>query len=175
MILMLAVDENFSIGLNGDLLFHLKKDLKRFKETTMGKTLVMGRKTMDSLPGGRPLKGRRHIVITNNPDYSNEDAVVLTDIDRLSDLIKEMGEDEKDVFLVGGANLVDQLLNKCHKAYITKVHKVYDDFDAAIPNLDKLDNWRLVDKSDLIEERQGDETYSFHYLTYENTDYIEND
>lgn len=175
MILMLAVDENFSIGLDGDLLFHLKKDLRRFKETTMGKTLVMGRKTMDSLPGGHPLKGRRHIVVTNNPAYSNKDAIILTDIDKLSDLIKELGEDEKEVFLVGGASLVSQLLDSCHKALITKVHKVYDKFDAAIPNLDKLANWKLVEKSDLIEEKQGDETYSFHYLTYVNTSYVGND
>lgn len=170
MILMLAVDNNFSIGVKGDMLFHLKKDLKRFQEITSGNILVMGRKTLESLPGSKPLPNRTHVVLTNQSDYRNHDAIIVSDMDKLEEKITEINPNsEKKVFLVGGGNLVRQLLDKCEKAYITKVDKNYDNFDTSIPNLDKLDNWKLISKSEEITEQQADETFRFKYLTYINT------
>ena len=171
MILIIAVDKNFSIGYKGDMLFHLKTDLKRFKEITSGHIMVMGRKTLESLPGGKPLPNRTHIVITSDKNYKNEDAIVLNNINDLDSLLKEINTDNRDVFLIGGGNLVDQLIDKCDKAYITLVNKEYTQFDTAIPNLEKLDNWELVGQSDLKTETQGDEKFEFVYNIYKNLDH----
>ncbi|MDO5026546.1 MAG: dihydrofolate reductase [Tissierellia bacterium] len=172
MILMLAVDNNFSIGLKGDMLFHLKKDLARFQNITSGNILVMGRKTLESLPGSRPLPNRTHLVLTKNDNYKNHDAIVLSKIDELDQKLKEINPNQqKQVFLVGGGNLVAQLLDKCHKAYITKVDKTYENFDTKIPNLDRLDNWELVEESDQVIEYHQDEKFTFKYLTYVNKNY----
>lgn len=170
MILMLAVDNNFSIGMSGDMLFHLKKDLKRFQNVTTDNILVMGRKTLESLPGSKPLPNRTHLVLTKQKDYKNKDAIILSNIDELDDKLTQINlNSEKEVFLVGGGNLVRQLIDKCEKAYITKVDKNYDSFDTSIPNLDKLNNWELVSESEEIIEQQGDEIFKFKYLTYINT------
>ena len=172
MILIIAVDKNFSIGYKGDMLFHLKKDLARFKRITSGNIMVMGRKTLESLPGGKPLPNRTHIVLTGDASYKNHDAITLNDPERLDDLLKEIDPDgEKEVFLIGGGNLVAQMLDKCDKAYITKVDRSYPDFDTAIPDLDRLENWELVSESEVEEEVQGDEVYHFTYNEYVNRDF----
>lgn len=174
MILMLAVDNNFSIGLDGDMLFHLKKDLKRFQTITSGNILVMGRKTLESLPGSKPLPNRTHLVLTGNKAYKNHDAIVLSDIDKLDEKLEEINPDvkeKKEVFLVGGGNLVSQLLDKCEKAYITKVDKSYENFDTQIPNLDQLDNWEVVQESEQEVEYHKDEEFRFRYVTYKNKNF----
>lgn len=172
MILMLAVDNNFSIGVNGDMLFHLKKDLKRFQNITSGNILVMGRKTLESLPGSKPLPNRTHLVLTSNPSYKNHDAITLSDIDKLDEKIAKINPNsDKEVFLVGGGNLVKQLLDKCSKAYITKVDKTYENFDTSVPNLDELDNWEQVDESEVMTEMHGDEEFKFKYVTYINKNF----
>lgn len=170
--IILAVDNNFSIGVDGDLLFHLKKDLKRFKEITEGNIMVMGRKTLESLPGGKPLPNRIHIVVTSNIDYKNGDAIVVNDIEEIDEKVKEINTDGKEVFLIGGGNLIEQLLDKCQMAYITKVDKSYENFDTHIPNLDQLENWELIDVSEKqCEEYQG-EMLEFTYNTYRNKNYF---
>lgn len=171
MILIIGVDRNFSIGVDGDMLFHLKKDLKRFKEITSGHIMVMGRKTLESLPGSKPLPNRTHVVITRDGNYVNHDAIVVTDVSKLDDKLKEMNVDNKKVFLIGGGNLVDQLIDKCEYAYITLVYKAYERFDTAIPNLEKLENWELIEQSDLQTEIQGDDVFEYTYNVYKNKNF----
>lgn len=171
--LILAVDNNFAIGINGDMLFHLKADLERFKKITTGNIMVMGRKTLESLPGGKPLPNRTHIVLTKNKEYSNHDAIVVNSIKEINDKIKEISIDNKEVFLIGGGNLVKQLLDQCQMAYITKVNKNYDNFDTFIPNLDKLDNWQLLETSDIQSEIYKGEKLEFTYNIYINKDLYE--
>lgn len=169
MILMLAVDKNFSIGYDGDLLFHIKKDLARFQKFTSGHILVMGRKTLESFPGKKPLPDRTNLVITNDKNYTNHDAVVLNDINNLDEKLQEINPDgDKLVFLVGGGNLVKQLLDKCHLAYMTKVDYECEEFDTSIPNLDQLENWKLVEESPEMSGKQKGEEIKYKYLTYIN-------
>ncbi len=165
--LIFAVDNNFSIGLKGDMLFHLKKDLARFKKITMGNILVMGRKTLESLPGGKPLKGRTHIVLTRNKDYKNHDALVINDLSQLDGLLEKLNpQGEKEVFLIGGGDLVGQLIHKCDTAYITKVDKTYSDYDTQIPNLDLSKDWKLIDQSETMVEEQKDQVFHYTYNKY---------
>ena len=165
--LIFAVDNNFSMGLKGDMLFHLRKDLKRFKSITMGNILVMGRKTLESLPGSKPLEGRTHIVLTRNKDYKNGDAHIINSLDDLDQLIESLNpQKDKEVFLIGGGDLVGQLIDKCDTAYITKVDKTYSSYDTQIPNLDELDEWKLVEKSEVQVEEQKNETFHYTYNKY---------
>lgn len=171
MILIMNVDRNFSIGYKGDMLYHLKTDLKRFRDITTGHIMVMGRKTLESLPGAKPLPNRTHIVVTSNKNYKNEDAIIVNDIEKLDDVIKDIQEAGQEVFLIGGANLIDQLLDKCRLAYITKTDKAYELFDTQMANLDKLDNWKIIEVSEIHEEIQAGELFQFKYVTYRNTNF----
>lgn len=167
--LILAVDNNFSIGIKGDMLFHIKKDLQRFKDLTTGNIVIMGRKTLESLPGGKPLKNRIHIVLTSDKNYEMKDCSIVHSTEEIFEKVKEINpQNEKEVFLIGGGNLVAQLLDKCEEAYITKVDKDYKNFDTSIANLDLLENWKLVEKSEVLEENQGDENFSFTFNRYKN-------
>lgn len=169
MILIIAVDNNFSIGYKGDMLFHLKKDLKRFKEITLGNIMVMGRKTLESLPNAKPLPGRTHIVLTSDKEYKNDEAIVVNSVNEIFQKIKEINPNQdKKVFLIGGGNLVKQMIDNIEIAYITKVNKNYELFDTQIPNLEKLENWELIEKSELQEEIQGEELFNFTYNIYKN-------
>lgn len=169
MILIIAVDNNFSIGINGDMLFHLKTDLKRFKDITSGHIMIMGRKTLESLPNGNPLPDRTHIVLTRDKKYRNHDSIVVNHISEIMPKVKELNpNNEKEVFLIGGGDLVEQMLDECEYAYITKVDKSYQNFDTAIPNLEKLSNWELIEKSEIHTEIKDGEVFEFTYNVYKN-------
>lgn len=118
--LIVAVDKNWGIGREGKLLFHIPADLKFFKEKTLAKTVVMGRKTLDSLPDGKPLQGRRNIVLTRGSslEYADELTVVhsFEELFRIIDI-----DNSSDVFLIGGAELYNALLMYCDTLYITEV------------------------------------------------------
>lgn len=150
--IIFAVDKNWSIGLKGDMLFHISTDLKRFKEITMGNILLMGRKTLDSLPNSKPLPGRTNIVVTRNKAYKNDPAIVVHSLDEAYDLIDNLNKDnDHDVFCIGGGNLVRQVFDKCDYAYITKMDKAYENWDTNIPNLDELDDWEIESESETME------------------------
>lgn len=163
MILIFGVDNDFNIGYKGEMLHTLKEDLKHFKNVTKGHIVVMGRKTLESLPGGRPLKNRTNVVLTTDTTYQPDNAVVLHSLEALKMyLAEEVARTEQRVFLIGGGHLVAQLYDQCDYAYITKADISYDDVDTAIPNLDKDPNWRLLATSELMTE--GSLTY--RYLEY---------
>ena len=147
--LILAADRNWAIGKDGDLLCHLPGDLKYFKEKTVGKTVIMGRGTLESLPGKKPLPKRENIVISGNPDYAVPGAVVLHSHEELFDYIRDKDSDE--VVVMGGGRVYRELLPYCDTCYITRI---YDSFDADtwFVNLDEMPEFEIVWQSELQEE-----------------------
>lgn len=147
--MIVACDRNWGIGKDGHLLCHLSGDLKYFKEMTMGKTVVMGRVTLESLPGGKGLPGRRNIVITRNPEYQAENAEVVHDFDELRDALKDTDTD--DVFVIGGAKIYEQMLPMCTNIYVTKIDEAFD-ADRHFRNMDGSVRYDLESTSEEMEE-----------------------
>ncbi|MBU5438843.1 dihydrofolate reductase [Tissierella sp. MSJ-40] len=164
MILIFAVDNNWNIGYDGDMLFKISEDLKRFRRLTEGNIIIMGRKTFESLPDKRALPNRINIVITRDKEYSASDVIVINSLEELFPLLEKLNHDnEMNNFVIGGGNIAQQLISYCHKAYITKVFKTFEVADTLIPNLDLDDDWKIVNES---------EVYSQDDLFYKYVDYI---
>ena len=153
--LIAAVDEHWALGKGGDQLVYISQDLKRFKTLTTGHPVILGRKTMATFPGGRPLKGRRNLILSRNPDFAPEGAEVYPDLDSL------LAQAPEDSCVIGGASVYKALLDKCDTAYITKIHKAYP-ADCWLPDLDADPNWTLAEESEPLEE----DGLMFHYATY---------
>ena len=154
--LIAAADARWGIGKDGKLLVSIPADMKYFQSTTSGHTVIMGRKTLESFPGHKPLKNRRNIVLTRQEDYAVEGVEVVTDIEQALDLVKDQNPDE--VFCIGGAEIYRQFLPYCDKALITRIDHVYD-ADAYLPDLDRDPDWKLVRESE--EQIFFDLTYHF--------------
>lgn len=158
--LIFAVDRNWNIGYDGDMLFKISKDLQRFRMFTENNIIIMGRKTFESLPDRKALANRINIVITRDKEYEAEDIIVVHSIDELFPLLKELDPgNEMEVFLIGGGNLTYQMLDYCNYAYITKVNKAFDSSDTLIPNLDEDQNWKIVKESEV--DYQDDLEYKY--------------
>ena len=143
--LIVAVDKNWAIGCGNRLLVSIPVDMKFFRETTMGKVVVMGRKTLESFPGGQPLKNRTNVVITRDKNYKVKDAVVVTSVEEALKELKTYGEDE--IYVIGGESIYRQLLPYCKTAYVTKIDHAYE-ADTYFPNLDEMDDWRMTGITD---------------------------
>ena len=113
-----AVDKNWAIGKNNELLVRIPMDQKFFRETTTGKVVVMGRKTLESFPNGLPLKNRTNIVLTHNLAYQVKDAIVVHSMEELHRELEKY--DTNDVYVIGGQKIYEQLLDECDVAHITK-------------------------------------------------------
>ncbi len=143
--LIVAVDKNWAIGLKNDLLVSIPQDMKFFRETTKGKVVAMGRKTLESFPNGLPLKNRVNVVLTSDKNYKVKDALLVHSIE---DMVKELGKyNQDDVFVIGGETIYRQLLPYCKKAYITKIDHAYH-ADTYFPNLDEDSEWKMTQISD---------------------------
>ena len=140
-----AVDRNWAIGNKGQLLVSIPADQRFFRNETIGKTVVLGRKTMDTFPGGRPLKSRRNIILTRDPKYSINDAETVLSIEELLERVKDVKPEE--IYVIGGQSVYEQLLPYCDEAYITKIDYEYQ-ADAYFPNLDENDEWKCVSISE---------------------------
>ena len=158
--IIVAVDENWAIGYRGDLLVRIPADHKMFRNETIGKVVVLGRKTMDTFPGGLPLAGRTNIVLTRNPEYQVKDAIVVHPVEELLAELKNY--DTKDVYVIGGDSVYSQLLPYCDTAHVTKIDRSYE-ADTYFPNLDASGEWEITAESD--EQSYFDTTY--HFLKYE--------
>ena len=154
--LIVAVDENWAIGKGGDQLVYIPEDLKHFKELTTGHPVILGRKTMATFPGGRPLKGRRNLVLSRDPDFRPEGAEVYPDLEILLSAAPE------DAFVVGGASVYRALLDRCGTAYVTRIGRAYEGADCWFPNLDEDPAWALAEESEPMEH----EGLSFRYTVY---------
>ena len=144
---IVAADKNWGIGKDGDLLCHIPGDMKYFREKTMGATVVMGRKTLDSFPGGKPLPNRRNIVLTRSPEFERDGCEVVHGIDELSDLLNG----EKNVFVIGGAEIYSMLIGRCSGAFVTKIDEAFD-ADRFFPDLDSDPGFELASESEPHEE-----------------------
>ena len=158
--MIVAVDDNWAIGYKNKLLVSIPSDKKFFRQTTTGKVVVMGRKTLESFPGGRPLPGRTNIVLTTRREYQVKDTIVVNSIEELMETLK--GYRDEDIYVIGGDSIYHQLLPYCSLAHVTKVHHKYQ-ADAWFPNLDEMPEWEITADSD--EQTYFDLTYQF--LRYE--------
>ncbi len=119
--LIAALDEMNGIGKNGQLLFQIPDDLKRFKQLTLGHPIIMGRKTFDSI--GKPLPGRTNIVITRNPEYQ---PAGITIVHSLDEALKQAAEvEQQEIFVIGGAQIYTQAINRASRLYLTLVEGDY--------------------------------------------------
>ena len=154
--LIVAVDENWAIGNNGDQLVYLKEDLRRFRALTTGHPVILGRKTLATFPGGRPLRNRPNLILSATPGYRVEGAEVYADVARL------LAQAPQDAFVIGGASVYRALLPHCGRAYVTKIHARFP-ADCWFPNLDRDPGWTAVEQSPPLEQ----EGLTYHYATYE--------
>lgn len=158
--MIVAVDSGWGIGLCNELLVSIPNDMKFFRTKTMGHVVVMGRRTLESFPGGRPLKGRTNIVLTRNADFHADGAVVVNSVDRLLSYLEENCKEE-EVYCIGGESVYRQLLPYTDLVYVTKIDRAYQ-ADAWFPDLDQDPDFELAESSE--EMTYFDMTY--HFLTY---------
>lgn len=157
--LIVAVDRNWAIGKDNKLLVSIPDDMKFFRETTTGKVVVMGRKTLESFPNGKPLKNRVNIVLTRDPKYSVDGAVIVHSKEELD---KELNKYESDdIYVIGGESIYRLLLDECDRAFVTYVDYSYD-ADTYFPNLDEKSEWKLAEES----EEQTYYDIEFYFRTY---------
>ncbi len=152
--IIVAIASNNAIGKNNDLLWHISKDLQRFKKLTDGHFIVMGKKTYFSLPK-RPLPNRTNMVITDVPGEQIDGCLMAWSIE---DAIEKM-DPEKENFIIGGGSIYRQFLPYANKLYLTRVHKDFD-ADTFFPGI-SLDEWELTEKENMTNDEQNDFAYSF--------------
>lgn len=160
--LIAAVDKEWNIGNKGALLFSLPDDMKFFRTTTSGKVVVMGRKTLESFPGSKPLKNRVNIILSRNA-HEVEGAEFVKSVDELLEKIKEYNSD--DVYVLGGAQIYSLLLPYCDTALITHVDAVADEADTKLPVLSP-DEWKQTECSEEYENNG----IKFRFTTYKRTE-----
>lgn len=155
-----AVDINWAIGIDNRLLFHIPEDLHFFKEKTVGKTVIMGKNTLLSLPEQKPLANRINIVLSTS--LKEKDFIVCKDLKTLYEKIK--GYDSEDLFVIGGEQIYRLLLPYCSTAYITKVN-AEKPANRFFKNLDLSENWKMTFKG----EKQVYNGIEFCFCEYRNT------
>jgi dihydrofolate reductase len=146
--IIVAVSEDWGIGKNNELLWHISEDLKRFKRLTTGKSVIMGKRTWESLPR-KPLPGRKNIVLTDNPKEAIENAITAYSID---DAIGKCEKNE-EVFIIGGGSIYSQFMPVADRLYITHVHKKAP-ADIYFPEID-LKLWKIIEKEEFKSEEDS--------------------
>ena len=154
--LIAAVDRNWAIGYKGQLLVRIPADHKMFRQETLGKVVVMGRKTLESFPNGLPLEGRENVVLTSKKDYTARDAVIVHSVEELHEVLAPVDPDL--VYCIGGGSVYELLLDECDTALVTRLEKAMD-ADTFFPNLDKHKDWVMIEESE--EQTFFDTIYRF--------------
>lgn len=158
---IVVVDENYGIGCEGKLLTHVPGDLNYFKEKTLNKVIVMGRKTLKSLPGGKTLPYRTTVVLTKDAQFQQEGVTVIHSIEELLEFCKAYPKE--NVFICGGAEIYHQLIPFCQYGYITKLHSTFS-ADTYLDKVEDLPNWQKVWESE-VKEHKG---LRYTFTKYEN-------
>lgn len=158
--LIVNADKNWGIGKNNELLVHIPNDMKMFRQTTIDKVVVMGRKTLESFPNGMPLPRRTNIVLTRDEDYKVKGAVIVHSKEELLEELKNYADE--DIFIIGGESIYRMMIPYCNVAYVTRTDYAYD-ADTYFPNLDEMSEWKLTSIGE--EETYFDIEYRF--LKYE--------
>lgn len=154
--MIVAVDENWGIGNQGDLLVRIPNDQKMFRNETTGKVIVLGRKTMETFPQKQPLPNRTNIVLSRNPEYQVKGAIVVHSVEALLEELKKYNDE--DIYIIGGDSIYRQMLPYCDVAHVTWIEHAYH-ADSYFPDLEKDAEWKLTQESD--EQTYFDLTYYF--------------
>ena len=157
--LIVAVDSNWAIGNKGQRLVSIPADQKNFRNITMDKTIVYGRKTLETFPGQRLLPNRVNIIMSRSFEYEKEGAMVLHSVDELEDFLSLTAD---EVYLIGGASLYNSLIGLCDKAIITSIKAEFE-ADCWFPNLDEDPAWELEEEEDPVMSEKGVEFTVRHY------------
>ena len=161
---IVAVDKNWAIGKDGKLLARLSGDMKNFRRLTTGNVVIMGRKTLESLPGGKPLPNRETWILTHNPEYEAP-CQIFHDLENLIDTVRTNEAEYSDfgygVYVCGGANVYRQLLPYCDEALVTKIDAEFP-ADRYFPDLDLDPAWELVWEG----EPMVDDGIAYRFCTY---------
>ena len=142
---ILSADRKWGLGYQGRLLVSIPSDLRFFRETTMGHVVVMGRKTLATLPAGQPLKGRTNIILSRDPEWTVRGATVVHSIKELMEVLKPYEDD--DIYVAGGGEIYRQLLPYCDTAYVTRIDMTYQ-ADTFFEDLDESLDWEMVEEGD---------------------------
>lgn len=143
--LIAAVDSNWAIGNRGQQLVNIPQDQKMFRDMTLGKVIIMGRKTLESLPGGQPLYGRTNIVLTKDLQYRVKGAKLCHSVEEVMELLS--GYPQDDIYVIGGQRVYEQFLPYCDEALVTWIDYEYA-ADTYFPNLDRASDWTMAEESD---------------------------
>ena len=157
--LIVAKAKNNVIGKDNQLIWHLPEDLKRFKKLTTGHTIIMGRKTFESL--GRVLPNRHHVILCNdaNMEIDDENVEILEDISLLDKYIK----DEEEHFVIGGATMYRLLMPYCTKMYITEINQEFDG-DVSFPEIN-MSEWKVTEREKGLKDEKN--PFDYEYVKYE--------
>ena len=158
---IVCVDKNWGIGYQGDLLIKIPEDMAFFKDKTSGHTVIMGRKTYDSLPI-KPLPNRENVVITRQVykdeygRYKDENGIVYAELEHVKNVFKFIKENLQEnscneMFVIGGGAIYKELLSYCDTAYVTKVDYAFENADTYFPNIDNLQEWEVESVSETKE------------------------
>ena len=159
-ILIAAVAENNALGKNNDLLWHLPKDFKRFKEITSGHHIIMGRKTFESFP--KPLPNRTHVIITRQKEYVCEGCIVVQDLEKAIAVCPK----NDDIFVIGGGEIYSQSIHLADQLDITQVHHSFE-ADVFFPEID-LEIWELTTEVVNLKDEKHPYDYSFQTFVRKN-------
>ena len=154
--LIVAVDKNWGIGSKNKLLVSIPSDMKFFRETTSGKVVVLGRKTLETFPNALPLKNRTNIILTGNKDFKAKDAIICHTVEEVLEELKKYNDE--DIYVIGGGTVYRQFLPYCNVAHVTKIDHAFE-ADTYFPNLDKLSEWEIKETSE--EKTYFDMIYEF--------------
>ncbi|MBD5192927.1 MAG: dihydrofolate reductase [Bacteroidales bacterium] len=156
--IIVATARDGAIGVKGDLPFHLSPDLRHFKQVTLGKPVIMGRKTFESLPGG-PLPGRRNIIVTRNTGYSRAGADIAGSLDEALGMVA----DQAEVMIIGGGEIYRQAMPLTDRVYLTEIDAEASDADTFFPDIPQ--DFGAVDTGEwLTDERTG---LRYRFITYD--------
>lgn len=153
---IVAVDRNWGIGKDNKLLVSIPADMKFFRQETIGKVVVMGRKTLESFPGGMPLAGRTNIVLTRNEEYRVKGAQIVHSRQQLLEELERYPS--RDIYVIGGDSVYKMMLPFCDTAYATKIDFAYE-ADSFFPDLDQMEEWEIAASSE--EQTYFDLEYAF--------------
>lgn len=161
--LIVAVDQNWAIGCKNKLLASIPGDQRFFRDVTTGNVVVLGRKTLETFPQGKPLKNRTNIILSSNPDYQVKDALVVHSMEELLQELEKYPPEQ--IYVIGGESVYRQLLPYCSIAHVTKINRAYE-ADSYFPNLDEDEEWEIT--ADSEEQTYFDLEYRFYQYERKN-------
>lgn len=160
---IVAVDKNWAIGKGNSLLYSVPEDMKFFRTTTSGHTVICGRKTLESFPGGRPLPKRKHLVLSASACFDHEAVIPMRSVDEV--LAYCAAHPEEICFVIGGSRVYQELFCYCDTLFVTKIDSATQDADAFFPNLDLDSDFVITDQSEKMVSASG---LVYRFCTYQN-------